>query len=61
MTIDEAIKILTKVHSIYNDPKAPVRAEAIKLGIEALKRILVWRGGSTIPKDYPLQGETKDQ
>ena len=60
MTIDDAIAILEQEYELAKVYNEHLGKPAIKLGIEALKRIQVWRDGATMPKDYPLQGETKD-
>jgi len=60
MTLDEAIEI--QQHYLkgisksldYDFPKA------IKLGIEALKRLNDWRRGEVINPFYMLEGETEE-
>ena len=57
MTIDEAIKLLEQIDEAEPTTSLNYWREAIQLGIEALKRIQVWRAGAIIPIDYPLQSE----
>lgn len=60
MTIDEAIKILS---SKQNSPRANFLSntlDAIKLGIEALKRLQKTRVLDDVIDIAPLRGETKD-
>ncbi|MBA7682660.1 hypothetical protein ES703_91012 [subsurface metagenome] len=61
MTPEEAIEILTKLHSVYHDPKAPVRAQAIQLGIESIKRLQFMRSYNINQAIMPLPGETKGE
>lgn len=55
MTIDEAIAKLTDLVSIFSQQSEGDRAKALKLGIEALKRII-----EEHEDDELLPGETKD-
>lgn len=59
MTIDEAIKELTRY---INEPYSklhPYFSEATKLGVEAMKQLEDWRRGGVLGLDEPLLGETK--
>lgn len=62
MTIDEAIKRLTRYQKgIDEDEGEPVDLDnAILLGIEALKWIKHWREVCATPGDYRLPGETEE-
>jgi len=60
MTIDKAIEILNDIRNINLNHYSPDRKDALKLGIEALKR----EKGNRASPDYvlagPLPGETGD-
>lgn len=58
MTIDEAIKNLTKWHKDLQHDKLPDYHDSLGLGIEALKLIQMMLIYGDYPKDYPLPGET---
>ena len=60
MTIDEAIKILTGCAFSMDLDNRLDDKDAIKLGVEALKAIQIWRdNGNTRFINY-IPGETKD-
>ena len=59
MTIDKAIEILKDIVNTAHYSDYPDDHGAIKLGIEALKRVRNDRGTSYQPVWYPLPGETK--
>lgn len=60
MTIDKAIKILTNLGN--TNPKADTRnyKQALKLGIEALKRVQEHRHYNVASSAIKLPGETKE-
>ena len=60
MKIEKAIEILEGLIPIFSSPKPGDRADAIKLGIEAMKRIQEDRRVNDDLNPYPLPGETKD-
>jgi len=60
MTIDEAIKKLDYRSRIGDPLKCKDYEDALKLGIEALKRIKLWRQDNTYPDYGLLSGETEE-
>lgn len=60
MTLQEAIKVLEANVMQYNLAGDTLGADAIKLGIEALKRLHVLRLISTNEDAHWLLGETKE-
>jgi len=60
MTIDEAIKTLSDDMTDLTIYQVPDFIDAIKLGIEALKRERRHRDGLLLTKPELLPGETKD-
>jgi len=60
MTIDEAIKEIEKAISFAHFTHPSRTEEALKLGIEALKRLQQGRAGGFPYFNLPLPGETKD-
>lgn len=61
MTIDEAIEILTKEPSYVHGIGTQSRIDAIKLGNEALKRVLSARDTPSGISFAPLPGETDSE
>ena len=59
MTIDEAIKILTHDDDTFQTYTVTIRNRAVKLGIEALKRISDMRTSPCTTADEILLGETE--
>jgi hypothetical protein len=59
MTIEDAIKILSKEPGMVRGIGMQVRIDAIKLGIEALKRMKELRDGDWGNPLEGLQGETR--
>ena len=60
MTIYEAIEILKDLRDGLDLPLMVDTEDAIKLGIEALKRVQSWRQDPVYIADFPLLGETKE-
>ena len=60
MTIDEAIKILTALHKLHQNRLVLLEEEAVKQGIEALKRLEHLRKDFDLLRSELLPGETKD-
>jgi len=60
MTIEEAIKLLQGHAEIILVAKNPKLNTAVKLGIEALKRVLLERKLGTYEMNYNLPGETEE-
>ena len=60
MTIDEAIKVLQKLHRELDIPERVKEKEATNLGIEALKRVQHLRGLWGKDLNLKLPRETKD-
>jgi hypothetical protein len=61
MTIDEAIRLLNGFLDGPGKLKADMNRQAIKLGIEALKRCKrAYDYGEFMPV-YPLEGESRDE
>lgn len=60
MTIDEAIKEQTEMLDIVYNAKSPKRSRALKLGIEALKRIKWYRDLNPAWVIELLPGETEE-
>ena len=60
MTIDEAIKTLTFYHKNHEPYSDPLLLNALRLGIEALKRIKSIREGISLSAYVDLPGETKE-
>ena len=60
MTLQEAIEISTHISQIKALSSRPDEEKAVKLGIEALKRIQAIRPYSNKDHSYYLQGETKE-
>ena len=60
MTITEAIKTIDNLLNVLGDMAIEEDAEAMKLGIEALKRIQARRDLKTGWEKTPLPGETGD-
>jgi len=60
MTLDQAIKISTRQINSPEYTHYPEYREAIKLGIEALKRYKVIRANFGKLREDQLPGETKD-
>jgi hypothetical protein len=60
MTIDEAIKILSILESRSQNYSTMFKKDALKLGIEALKRQKRIRGKKSTTLTYPLPGETEE-
>ena len=59
MTIDEAIKVQTEMLNIVYNSQSPKRSKALRLGIEALKRVQLYRKGMYIGLGDKMPGETK--
>ena len=59
ITIDEAIKVLTPITILLQDTGSTAECDALKLGIEALKRLRDHRNGFPIPASMLLIGETE--
>ena len=59
MTIDGAIKLLTYLHGTNTMPLLEMDRDAVKLGIEALKRIREHRAEFGNIPTIKLQGETR--
>lgn len=60
MTLDDAIRVSTY---LSNEPKGVLthgQVTALKLGIQALKRLKDMRAGKITIISIPLKGETKD-
>lgn len=60
MTIDEAIEILGILESRTQNYSTMFKKDALKLGIEALKRVREVRQSPTGYWEYKLPGETKE-
>jgi len=60
MTIDEAIKELEEPDWMITEYQIPVYMEAVRLGIEALKRVKLIRGNQFYPHLKRLYGETEE-
>ena len=60
MTIDKAIEHLTNLQGAYSSTGAQHQANAIQLGIEALKLTLKFRAMGLRLARLPLPAETKD-
>jgi len=60
MTIDEAIEILGDIIRFVKPADPPYEHDALKLGIEALRRIQKLRGYSMTQVDTKLSGETEE-
>lgn len=60
MTIDEAIKELTKIVGKWQYGADNKRDNALKLGIEALNYIRICHNNPNCFKISPLTGETKE-
>ena len=61
MTIDKAINTLSAMQEDYEGDEFPNEEDALKLGIEALKRVK-WHEEQHQPGHYELlPGETKDE
>ena len=60
MKLDEAIKILTEIPIDLEAMLTEDDCEAIKLGIEAFKRLQTSRNRMIYYEIEPLPGETKD-
>ncbi len=60
MTIDKAIEILTQYTKGTDMLYLPDFLDALKLGIEALKRVQLQRGIWGMKQDALLPGETED-
>ena len=60
MTIDEAIKVLQEVHRTAEFRWEVNTVAALRLGIEALKRIQFQRALLPSEGNYPLAGETEE-
>jgi len=60
MTIDEAIKLIERADIPKTKELYPDFYAALKLGIEALKRLKEYRQWHRSTADGPLPGETKD-
>jgi len=61
MTIDKAIEILHQEVATNPFIRQTDLQDALKLGIEALKRLEDNRKGYAIPPNDPLTGETKGE
>jgi len=59
MKLTKAIEIQEELHDISHDGKDPDWRGAIKLGIEAMKRLEDWRRGRVLNPDLLLPGETE--
>jgi len=60
MTIDKAIETLQAIQHTGNYQKSLDDTDAIKLGIEAMKRINAWRNDNNEDLMWDLEGETKE-
>jgi len=60
MTLKEAIEVLRDIVTYVKPGDPPEEHDALKLGIEALKRIQHLRGYSMTQVDTKLPGETKE-
>jgi len=60
MTIDEAILELRVLYKHYYERNYPLKANACKLGIEALKFFKDLEDRGALPPDARLPGETTD-
>lgn len=59
MTIDEAITVQAEMLDVVYNAKSPQRSSALKLGIEALKRIKEARSQGLAYAGYLLKDETE--
>ena len=60
MTIDEAIKVLKDILTNVEPGDPPEEHDAIRLGIEALKRVSAMRKGYRDRETDLLQGEAEE-
>jgi len=60
MTLEEAIELLHNPPPTFGITQKIEYQDALKLGIEALKRIKEWRSHLGSAGCLPLPGETKD-
>ena len=60
MTIDKAITVLQTEARFCKAIDAPERYDALKLGIEALRRLTDIRGDPSLEPSDPLRGETEE-
>ena len=60
MRIDRAIKILSDEPETIDYENDPEALAALKLGIEALKAIELWRQEAVLGQPTHLPGETKE-
>ena len=60
MNLEKAIEILEALYDGRMSPSHPIRKDAVKLGIEALKRVESLRGYLFSARHPLLPGETKD-
>lgn len=60
MKLDEAIETLELDYQAHHNVQDPVPAIAIRLGIEALKRLIYLRDTKVLHPFKPLPGETKE-
>ena len=60
MTIDETIRVLENEIRISELNNRPYEVSAFKLGIEALKRVQLYRKGMYIGLGDKMPGETKE-
>lgn len=61
MTIDGAIETLTTLEAELSNAGLNVDANAVKLGIEALKARKVWQDNEGFDPNEALPGETKGE
>jgi len=60
MTIDEAIRVLTLKANIAWDKGNETDADALRLGIQALRRCKILAEVSSLWAAHPLPGETEE-
>lgn len=60
MKLKKAIEIQSLAAYDYNAPDQTDSQDAIKIGIEATKRLEAWRAGRVTNPDLLLPGETED-
>ena len=60
MKLENAIETLTEVSTEYPDQLWDEANEAIKLSIEALKRLIAWRNDNDEDLLWDLPGETTE-
>jgi len=59
MTIDEAIEYNEKLYEGLSEEMVSTYGAALKLSIEALRRLEEWRRGEVLSPSFMLPGETE--